>query len=63
MEGWNAVLRGVLIFVAAVVLARFTGRLGFMGIVLCFAVLFFGIRYVIKGFVDMMGRTGKKDGR
>lgn len=61
--GWNAVFRGVLIFVAAVLLARFTGRLGFMGIVLSFAVLFFGIRYIIKGFYDMMGRTGKKDGR
>ena len=63
MEGWNAVVRGMLIFIAAVVLARVTGRLGFMGIVLSFAVLFFGIRYVIKGFADMLGRTGKKDGR
>ena len=63
VEGWPAVFRGMLIFVAAVILARFTGRLGFMGIVLCFAVLFFGIRYIIKGFADMMGRTGRKDGR
>lgn len=62
VEGWNAVFRGILIFIAAVLLARFTGRLGFMGIVLSFAVLFFGIRYIIKGFYDMMGRTGKKDG-
>ncbi|MBO7516387.1 MAG: J domain-containing protein [Spirochaetia bacterium] len=63
VEGWNTVARGVCIFVAAVLLARFTGRLGFMGIVLSFAVLFFGIRYIIKGFYDMMGRTGKKNGR
>ena len=63
VEGWGAVARGVFIFIAAVLLARFTGRLGFMGIVLSFAVLFFGIRYIIKGFYDMMGRTGKKDGR
>lgn len=63
VEGWPAVFRGMLIFVAAVLMARFTGRLGFMGIVLSFAVLFFGIRYIIKGFFDMMGRTGRKDGR
>jgi len=63
VEGWNAVARGMLIFIAAVILARFTGRLGFMGIMLSFAVLFFGIRYIIKGFFDMMGRTGRKDGR
>ena len=63
VTGWQAVARGVFIFIAAVVLARFTGRLGFMGIVLSFAVLFFGIRFIIKGFYDMVGRTGKKDGR
>lgn len=63
VEGWNAVFRGVLIFFAAVLLARITGRLGFMGILLSFAVLFWGIRYIIKGFADMMGRTGRKDGR
>ena len=62
VEGWNAVARGMIIFIAAVVLARFTGRLGFMGIILSFAVLFFGIRYIIKGFADMFS-TGRKDGR
>ena len=62
VTGWAAVFRGVLIFIAAVLLARFTGRMGFMGILLSFAVLFFGIRYIIKGFYDMMDRTGKKDG-
>ena len=62
VSGWNAVARGMIIFVAAVVLSRFTGRLGFMGIILSFAVLFFGIRYIIKGFFDMMGGTGRKDG-
>ena len=61
--GWNAVFRGVLIFIAAVLLARITGRMGFMGILLSFAVLFFGIRCIIKGFYDMIGGTGKKDGR
>ncbi len=61
--GWHSVARGVLIFIAAVILARFTGRLGFMGIALSFAVLFFGIRYIIKGFADMLGGMGKKDGR
>ena len=62
VTGWAAVFRGVLIFIAAVLLARFTGRMGFMGILLSFAVLFFGIRYIIKGFYDMMDRTGKKNG-
>lgn len=63
VEGWNAVARGVFIFVAAVLLSRFTGRLGFMGLVLSFAVLFFGIRYIIKGFFDMMSGTGRKNDR
>lgn len=63
VTGYRTIVRGMIIFIAAVVLARFTGRLGFMGILLSFAVLFFGIRYIVKGFFDILGKSGGRSGK
>lgn len=60
-SGYGSIVLGILIFACAVLLGRFTGRFGFMGVLASFAVMFFGIRYVVKGFFDLLGRTGKKD--
>lgn len=60
ISGYGNIFTGLAVFIAAVVLSRFTSRFGFPGVLVVFAVMFFGIRFIVQGFFDILGRKGKK---
>lgn len=59
-SGYESVIWGVVIFVIAMIIARFTGRLGILGYIISLAILFFGLRFIIRGFIEIINnRTGQ----
>lgn len=56
LSGYMTIAKGIAVFIAAIIVSRISVRLGFMGIVISFAVVFVGIRLIIKGIFEIAQR-------